>query len=256
MAKKKAEKVADKSEIAEVIRERWAGNPPKTAKERKADQEKPLVGEVVVIMGVPKEDNYNARTIIAALAEPLRNAYDYLDVVKIKGVDLNAPAMYATKEGDKEMVDYVNTGEGRAVMALTMSQYDRYRDRTAIEEQDHFAKMTPDELKTEDQKRRDHLRKAIDDVSRADEKRRGEAVVHAFDIAQRWSTLPDLTPRERVHGAVHDMYHHHGAQEMRDEHGRFVKANPGNDYAAHYEAHFGNEIKARSIRAAKELFKN
>jgi hypothetical protein len=86
------------------------------------------------------------------------------------------------------------------------------------------------------------------------EKQRGEAVLHAFGVANRWSTAPELTPRERVHGATRELYHHYGPTQARDEHGRFVHVEAGPEYDAHYEAHFAEDIKFRSIRAAKDLF--
>jgi hypothetical protein len=220
------------------------------AKKKQAEALKPLMGEVIVIMGIPKSNDFEARTIIPTIAEAVTNAYDNIDIIKINDVDLNAPTMYAAKEGDQEMIDYVNTGEGKATMALLMREYQRDRANSAIEERGHFESMSPEQQ----ERARKHLRRVILDSKEADEKRRAEAVLHAFDIAQKWSSTPELTPRERVHGAVRDLYDHYGETRGTDAKGRSVEVKPGRDYDKHFELHFAEDIKMRTIRAAKDLF--
>jgi len=227
----------NKPKESEVTREVWAKEPKKTNKERKVADLQPLMGEVVVIMGVPKADNQNARNLIPAIGETVRNAYEYLDVIKIKDVNLNAPFIFADKEGDRDTRDYVHSGEGRATMALIMHEYNRDKGR-------------PD-LATTGNRNRDYLSKVVHDSNNAEDKRNGEAVVNAFDIAQRWVGLPDLTPRERVHGAVHDLYSRYGYPQ-HGEGDQVVQ--PSQEYAQHYESHFAEDIKFRTIRAAKDLF--
>jgi len=222
---------------------------------------KSQMGDIIAICLTPKkETNEESETgtnvAVARIGEVLRatNAYETIDVINIKDVDLNAPLIYAEKDGDKEMQEYVSTGEGKVTMALVMNQYKRDRDRGDIEEKDRFIAMGEEAIKTEDEARRKHLREAILEANNAADKRRAEAVLHAFDVANRWSTAPELTPRERVHGATRELYHHYGPTQARDEHGRFVHVEAGPEYDAHYEAHFAEDIKFRSIRAAKDLF--
>lgn len=101
----------------------------------------------------------------------------------------------------------------------------------------------------------EHFKKLLTETSEETQARHTLATTQAFDIAQKWSSGTDLTPRERVHGAVRDLHHHHhGENQPRDAEGRFVHVNPGEMYAQHYDNHFETEIKARSIRAAKDLF--
>jgi hypothetical protein len=222
---------------------------------------KSQMGDIIAICVTPKpnetaDENAARRTAVLQVAEAIRqtNVYETIDVVNIKDVDLNAPLIYAEKDGDKEMREYVSTGEGKVTMALVMNQYKRDRDRGDIEEKDRFIAMGEEAIKTEDEARRKHLREVILEANNAADKRRAEAVLHAFDVANRWSTAPELTPRERVHGATRELYHHYGPTQARDEHGRFVHVEAGPEYDAHYEAHFAEDIKFRSIRAAKDLF--
>jgi hypothetical protein len=90
--------------------------------------------------------------------------------------------------------------------------------------------------------------------NKASEKHRAEALRHAFEVAQKWSTGTGLTPRERVHGAVRDLYEHYGEKIGLNQEGRAVHVSPGNDYDQHFELHFAEDIKMRTIRAAKDLF--
>jgi Ni/Co efflux regulator RcnB len=240
---KAAKKNTGKMEVAEETRNQiFDGKMP--------DETKPLVGEMVVIMGVPKKDNYNARTIIPAIGEAVRNAYDFIDVVKIKDVNLHAPLMFAKSEGDEEMLDYINSGEGKALMALFIHQDRQQRLRAIDEEDKNFDEMSPEEQQRMIERVR-HLRKESNEAA---EKRRLEAVEHAFETAQKWSTGTDLTPRERVHGAVRDLYSRYGETRGADAAGRPMEVDPGRDYDKHFDTHFVEDIKARSIRAAKDLF--
>jgi hypothetical protein len=85
-----------------------------------------------------------------------------------------------------------------------------------------------------------------------------------FDIANTWATEPELTPMERCHGVAHDIYKIYGVDAksitfddkpfIPDSMQKAYPINAGQAYAQHYESQLSEQIKARSIRAAKDLF--
>lgn len=88
----------------------------------------------------------------------------------------------------------------------------------------------------------------------------------AFDIANSWATEPDLTPMERCHGVAHDIYQLYGVDKkafnlsdgqsyVPESMQKAYQVNAGQAYAQHYDTHLSEQIQARSIRAAKELFR-
>lgn len=68
-----------------------------------------------------------------------------------------------------------------------------------------------------------------------------------FDVAERWINTPNIHPSEAIHGAVFDAYHL-GCPDL-------PRIMAQQEYGAIYDAKYTSNIQARSMRAAKELFK-
>jgi hypothetical protein len=78
---------------------------------------------------------------------------------------------------------------------------------------------------------------------------------HFHAIAGRWGTKPGLTQLEACHGAIREAYglRFSGKVPQPTPVGEF---NPNRVYDAYYDMTYANQIKERTIRAAKDLFKD
>jgi hypothetical protein len=78
---------------------------------------------------------------------------------------------------------------------------------------------------------------------------------HFQGIADRWGNKPGLTQLEACHGAIHDAYavRFSGQVPQPAPVGEF---HPHRVYDALYDMTYADQIKARTIRAAQDLFKD
>lgn len=76
------------------------------------------------------------------------------------------------------------------------------------------------------------------------------------DIAEKWAAKgPDITLREACHGVAHDAYALRFDTNVPRPMPEDPAFNPSKVYGAMYDTNLADEIKARQIRAAKELFR-
>jgi hypothetical protein len=84
--------------------------------------------------------------------------------------------------------------------------------------------------------------------------RRDDELREVMTAAVNWGNRDDLSPMERCQGLAHELYSEWGTDTVMTADGTTVPTSPGLNYARMYEHGFAEEIKARSMRAAKDLF--
>jgi Ni/Co efflux regulator RcnB len=147
---------------------------------------------------------------------------------------------------------------GQLVMAATMM----LEDQNAEKQWESKSEEEKEAIIEHNRARSEHWDQVA--LKEMQDKRTNE-IRQVFDIANTWATEPELTPMERCHGVAHDVYKLYGAdaKPIRWDSDKEVippiiqqayPINAGQAYAQHYDTHLSDQIKSRTLRAAKDLF--
>lgn len=229
------------------------------------DADKPLSerkelisGSAITILGIPKVD------ADSKFHEVLENITDHAARV-FERFEIGHTPVYMGEKFDETLIDEdgnpendmpeLNTPIGRAAATLFVNVLSQADEESMAKEQARRDAMSPEERAAEDAAYRADAKRIYKEASEQAEARRDQQVNEFFDVAQKWATLPDLTATERCHGVAHDFYLKYGVDGGVDPNtGRGVDFNRSDDYGKKFDHNFADDIRARQIRAAKELF--
>jgi len=216
----------------------------------------PPVGTVVTIMGMPiGKSPESVMRAINDISEAALGHFTKVEVAHLPNVPLFT-AEVVKNNPDELDNEYLATPVGRAastVFAGSMRTLDDLEDK---KEEARLATMSPEEIEAEEE-RLDAWAKNLKEEARANTlKEIRQGVIESYEIAEKWAITPNVTAREVAHGVAHDMHAHlaydYGKPgEYRPER---TYPTPSQNYQSYYTEQLADEIKARSIRAAKDLF--
>lgn len=219
-----------------------------------------ISGNVITIMGIPKADadaNFDAAiTDITNYAAKVFERFEIGSTPVYMGEKFDECLIDEAGNPETDMQE-LNTPIGRAAATLFVNVLEQAGQAELDAEEARYNALAPEQRAAEDAQHRENARRIYREASEQAEARRDQQIGMFFETAQKWATLPDLSATERCHGVAHDLYLQYGVSGgVNPDTGRSVDFNKSNDYGKKYDHNFADDIRMRSIRAAKELFGN
>jgi hypothetical protein len=227
-------------------------------KEMEAAAEVELQGSIITIMGVPKTDDpesFNA--LINNVTQAVAAGMNDWEVAHIPNtVILTEVNLKKADDEENNLREALfDSPAGRAAASILQGALITNDLAEEAEEKKRWEALTPEQQAAEKESNSAWVRNLYERTHESCQKERKEGVEKAFAIAENWASKENLTPRELCHGVAHDFYKQYGkVGDVDPANGKHVDVDPSQDYSIHYDTQFGDQIAARSQRAAKELF--
>jgi len=220
-----------------------------------------IKGNIITIMGVPNDKSPEAmRRLVNELSETALNNMQNVEVAELTNVPVVTASVIHKHAPDDfdENEAFMNTPIVRAASCIMAATFENDHDEETLARQAAWDALSEEEKEEEIQRRAAFDARMVKESNERTLHEMQEAAANAFDVAEKWAKVPDLSVREVAHGVAHDMHSHYSPDfnKLSSFGGPVGNAypTPSASYQTHYDGQFTSEIKNRTMRSAEALF--